>query len=183
MSKGSLFPGRHDEPCISRRKCRLWSDGEGSGGVKEFLLCSSRETLTKRKCNGRCIQFWTEAILARWLCGSGLEDETGQGGSEPVSWVLAVAAWGTAVAVGLVGVLVGVLVALLLFHVVVVSTAATVLRARGAPVPPLVCSFIVVVLVWGHQVAPFVGGGVVPGVVGMPCFLLLLVLMYKYHIK
>lgn len=48
---------------------------------------------------------------------------------------------------GLVGVLVGVLVALLLFHVVVVSTAAAVLRARGAPVPSLVRSLVVVVLI------------------------------------
>lgn len=92
--------------------------------------------------------------------------------SEPVVWVLAVAARWAAVAVRFVAVLVRVL---LLVHVVVMLSAL--LWAWWAAVAAaLVRALVVVVFIRGHQVAPLVSCGVVSCVVGKPCLLALLVL-------
>lgn len=88
----------------------------------------------------------------------------GSVGSEPVPGVVAVAARRAAVAMRLVGVLVGVLVVLV----------GVLLRGGGHAVAALVRPLVVVVLVRRHEVAPLVGGGVVPGVVALPHLLALL---------
>lgn len=95
--------------------------------------------------------------------------------SEPVVRVLAIAARWAAVAVWFVAVLVRVL---LLVHVVMVLSAL--LRTRWTAVSTgLMRALVVVVFIWGHQVAPLVGCGVVSCVVGMPRPLALLVLRYR----
>lgn len=98
-------------------------------------------------------------------------------GSEPVPGIVAVAARWTSIAMGLVGVLIGVLVIL-----VGVLLLSTVLRARRHAVASLMRSLIVVVFVWCHQVAPFVGCRVVSCVVALSHSLALVITrMYRGH--
>lgn len=90
-------------------------------------------------------------------------------GSEPMAGVIAVAARRAPVAMGLIGVLIGVLVVL-----VGVRMLAAVLRARRHAVASLVRPLVVEILLRRHQVAPLVGSGMVARVVALPHSLALL---------
>lgn len=167
------------ESHICRWRRRLHSDDLGLG--EAYDVHSDARGPTKRNAmedeKGRHLGSGHTAAQA-WAVELGKERD-GFRGSEPVAGVLAVAARGATVAVGLVAVLVGVL---LFIHVVMISsTAASMLRARRATVAAFVCSFVVVVLIRGHQVASLIRRRMVTGVVGMPCSLALLILRDQYN--
>lgn len=103
------------------------------------------------------------SVVLGWRGGRPGAGGPGRGASlQPVPGVMAVAPGGAAVAVWLVRVLVRVVV--LFFHQGVVVPA--VLRAGRQAVAALARTLIVVVLIGGHQAAPF-DGRVVTRVVGM----------------
>lgn len=102
-----------------------------------------------------------------WICRVRVAAEEG---SEPVPGIVAVAARWTSIAMGLVGVLIGVLVIL-----VGVLLLSAVLRARRHAVASFMCSLIVVIFVWCHQIAPLICGGVVSCVVALSHSLALMI--------